>query len=217
MFPSDTEFDIIELDIQWQRLISIMDEVDNAVIKTSFSARSWVRATTSPASSWMQTVASLCQSSFSPPDFCVILPRTARAMLERFPVETLQEGDVLVTNDPWLAAGHLPDYASSRQCSIVARWLPSWGPSRTCRTLAAIRGDILAGDVFTEGVRVPPAKLYEAGARTSCYSRHRPELPRAKPRAGRPARNRGTHQVGARGSRSFSTTTTSSTSSRLSR
>jgi N-methylhydantoinase B len=31
-------------------------------------------------------------------------------------------------------------------------------------------GDIEANDVFTEGVRVPPAKLYEAGARTRSSS-----------------------------------------------
>jgi len=30
-------------------------------------------------------------------------------LLERFPVETLREGDVLATNDPWIGTGHLPD------------------------------------------------------------------------------------------------------------
>lgn len=37
MSESVPEIDLIQLEIQWQRLISIMDEVDNAVIKTSFS------------------------------------------------------------------------------------------------------------------------------------------------------------------------------------
>ena len=30
-------FDPITLEIQWQRLVNIVDEIDNAVIRTSFS------------------------------------------------------------------------------------------------------------------------------------------------------------------------------------
>jgi N-methylhydantoinase B/oxoprolinase/acetone carboxylase alpha subunit len=45
-------------------------------------------------------------------------------MLEKFPVETLRPGDVLVTNDPWLCAGHLFDIAIAapvfRQRRVVA-------------------------------------------------------------------------------------------------
>ena len=37
--------------------------------------------------------------------------RAVNAMIERYPVETLEPGDVLITNDPWLCAGHLFDVA----------------------------------------------------------------------------------------------------------
>src|SRR5690242_11707217 len=101
--------DPIALEIQWQRLIAIMDEIDNATVRTSFSTI--VGESRDFACILLdQEGLSLCQSSFSPPNFCVILPRTARIMFEKFPVDTLQEGDVLVTNDPWFGTGHLPDY-----------------------------------------------------------------------------------------------------------
>ena len=35
--------------------------------------------------------------------------RDAAAMLERFPPPTLEPGDVIVTNDPWIGTGHLFD------------------------------------------------------------------------------------------------------------
>ena len=89
-----TGLDPITLEIQWQRLIAIMDEVDNAVIRTSFSTI--VGESHDFACILLdQDGASLCQSSFSPPDFCVILPRTAKVLLEKFPIDTLQKGDVL--------------------------------------------------------------------------------------------------------------------------
>ncbi len=69
--------DSVTLEIQWQRLISIMDEIDNATVRTSFStivgeSRDFACVLLDHAGN------SLCQSSFSPPDFCVILPRTTR-------------------------------------------------------------------------------------------------------------------------------------------
>lgn len=156
------DIDPIELEIQWQRLISIMDEVDNAVIKTSFSTI--VGESHDFACILLDaTGGSICQSSFSPPDFCVILPRTTRKMLERFPVETLREGDVLVTNDPWLAAGHLPDYAVVTPVFHRGKVVAFMGTIAHLADVGGHGGDILATDVFTEGVRIPPAKLYQEG------------------------------------------------------
>ena len=37
------------------------------------------------------------------------MPRTLKELLKRFPKETWQPGDCVITNDPWLATGHLPD------------------------------------------------------------------------------------------------------------
>ena len=76
--------DLITLEIQWQRLISIMDEVDNATVRTSFStivgeSRDFACILVDEAGS------SLCQSNFSPPNFCVVLPRTSKVLLEKFP------------------------------------------------------------------------------------------------------------------------------------
>ncbi len=157
-----SDIDPVELEIRWQRLISIMDEVDNAVIKTSFSTI--VGESHDFACILLDASgSSLCQSSFSPPDFCVILPRTTRSILERFPLETLREGDVLVTNDPWLAAGHLPDYAIVTPVFWRGKPVAFMGTIAHVSDVGGHSGDIIASDVFTEGVRIPPAKLFEAG------------------------------------------------------
>jgi len=200
---SGTEFDLIQLEIQWQRLISIMDEVDNAVIKTSFSTI--VGESHDFACILLNAEGgSICQSSFSPPDFCVILPRTTRSMLERFPVETLREGDVLVTNDPWLAAGHLPDYAIVTPVFHHGRVVAFMGTIAHLSDVGGHPGDIIAGDVFTEGVRIPPAKLYEAGRENALLFQligqncRVPNLVLGDLRA-----IVGTHQVGARRLREF--------------
>lgn len=154
--------DGIDLEIQWQRLISIMDEVDNATVKTSFStivgeSRDFACILVDAAG------VSLCQSSFSPPNFCVVLPRTTKILLEAHPLDTLEEGDVLVTNDPWFGTGHLPDYVVITPVFYRGKVVAFMGTVAHLADVGGHPGDIEAFDVFTEGVRVPPAKLYEAG------------------------------------------------------
>ena len=154
--------DPITLEIQWQRLIAIMDEVDLATVRTSFStivgeSRDFACIMTD------SNGASLCQSSFSPPNFCVVLPRTSRHLLARFPLESLQEGDVLVTNDPWLGTGHLPDYVVMTPVFWHGKAIGFMGTVAHLADVGGHLGDIEATDVFTEGMRIPPAKLYIAG------------------------------------------------------
>ena len=42
----------------------------------------------------------------------------ARGMLEVIPLETIEPGDVMLTNDPWLAAGHLNDFFMFTPCFV---------------------------------------------------------------------------------------------------
>jgi len=154
--------DPISLEIQWQRLIAIMDEVDNATVRTSFStivgeSRDFACILVD------QDGVSLCQSSLSPPNFCVVLPRTSKVLLENFPIETLREGDVLCTNDPWIGTGHLPDYVVITPVFHKGKLVAFMGTVAHLADVGGHAGDIEAPDVFTEGVRIPPAKLYEAG------------------------------------------------------
>ena len=158
----NSDIDPISLEIQWQRLISIMDEVDNATMRTSFStivgeSRDFACILVD------QDGSSLCQSSLSPPNFCVVLPRTAKVLLDKFPLERLQEGDVLCTNDPWIGTGHLPDYVVLTPVFREGKPVAFMGTVAHLADVGGHRGDIEAYDVFTEGVRVPPSKLYEAG------------------------------------------------------
>ena len=52
---------------------------------------------------------SVAHSNRSMPVFNIVMPTVTRAVLERHPVSTMRPGDVFITNDPWLCAGHLDD------------------------------------------------------------------------------------------------------------
>ena len=157
-----TRFDPISLEIMWQRLISVMNEVDDVIVKTTFSTilsegRDFACILTDTQGR------SLCQSVWSTATFSAVYPRTAKKLLERFPLETLRPGDVVATNDPWLGTGHLPDYVLLAPVFANGRIVACIGTVSHMSDVGGHPGEIESADVFSEGLRMPPFKLYEAG------------------------------------------------------
>jgi N-methylhydantoinase B len=144
--------DPISLEVMWQRLVAIADEIDTATIRTSFSTI--VGESHDFGCVLMDADGhGLAQAQWSPPQFCTMLPRTTRSMLERFPKETLRPGDVLATNDPWIGSTHLPDYNLVAFLGTVAH----------VSDVGGHLGDLEATDMFIEGTRLMPNKFYEGG------------------------------------------------------
>ncbi len=103
------DFDPVTLEILWSRLLAIADESAAALVRTSFSTI--VRESNDYACALLDAEGnSLADSTVSIPAFIGTLPRTLRHCLKRFPPETLQPGDAILTNDPWMATGHLHDF-----------------------------------------------------------------------------------------------------------
>ena len=154
--------DPIELEIQWSRLIAIMDEVDAAVARTAFS-------TIVGESRDFGVVMldrhgrSLAQSQLSTPAFTITLPMTCKHLLIAHPEETLRPGDVLITNDPWLGSGHLPDLTI---CTPVFQRGQVAGFIGCVAHISDIggRSDYLDDkELFEEGLRIPPTLLMREG------------------------------------------------------
>ncbi len=155
-------FDPISLEIMWQRLISVMNEVDEVIVKTTFSTilsegRDFACILTDKQGR------SLCQSVWSTATFSAVYPRTAKSLLERFPLDTLRPGDVVATNDPWLGTGHLPDYVLLAPVFANGKVVACIGTVSHMSDVGGHPGEIESADVFSEGLRMPPFKLYEAG------------------------------------------------------
>ncbi len=83
-------------------------------------------------------------------------------MLERFPLDSLRPGDVLVTNDPWKTASQLNDITIATPVFRGGRAIAVF--ANCCHALD-IGGRGLSADsrsVFEEGIFIPVMKLHEA-------------------------------------------------------
>jgi len=154
--------DPISLEIQWKRLVSMVDEASAAFVRASFSVL--VREANDFAVVLTDARGrSLAQSVLSIPSFIGTLPATVKHLLEAFPAETLRPGDVMITNDPWMGTGHIHDVNVAMPifhrrrivafAAVVSHMPDIGGRIRN----AGIR------EIFEEGLQIPRLKLIEGG------------------------------------------------------
>ena len=156
------KFDPITLEILWQRLVSAADEAGAALLRSSFSTI--VRESYDFACIITDTRGrSIAQASESIPSFIGTLPRTVKHFLRHFPADTLKEGDILVTNDPWMGTGHLPDLSLVKPIMFNGRFIGMVATTAHAPDMGGKTGSADVRDVFEEGLQVPMLKLMDGG------------------------------------------------------
>jgi 5-oxoprolinase (ATP-hydrolysing)/N-methylhydantoinase A len=156
------EADPIALEIMWSRLITVVEEMWLTVCRTAFSlviseSQDFATELLDP------TGETLAHSPRAMPVFNLTLPLAVKALLERYPAETLQPGDVLITNDPWLCAGHLFDIAVVTPVFLGGKVVGLMGTVGHVSDIGGTKDSLRAREIFEEGFQIPPMKLVEAG------------------------------------------------------
>lgn len=152
----------VELEILTARLRGIADEADRTLLRTAFSSA--VR----DGKDYSLVIADLSGNCLGLPTECMPLfvssmPRTIHLLTERFPPDTLHPGDILLTNDPWLGAGHKSDIVLVAPVFHENRAVAFVGTILHVADIGGALGDFRAWDIFEEGLALPPVKLYEKG------------------------------------------------------
>ncbi len=156
------ESDPIGLEIMWSRLVNVVEEMWLTVCRTAFSL------VISEAQDFACELLdrdgeTLAHSPRAMPVFNLTLPRAVKALLARYPAETLKPGDVLVTNDPWLCAGHLFDIAVVTPVFVDGRLVGLMGTVGHVSDIGGTKDSLKARELYEEGFQIPPMKLFEAG------------------------------------------------------
>lgn len=150
------------LEIVISRLRAIADEADRVLLRTAFS--SVVR----DAKDYSLVIADpqgrcLALPTECMPLFVTSMPRTIRLLAEQFPPATLNPGDILITNDPWLCAGHKSDLVLVAPVFHRDKVVAFVGTILHVADIGGTLGDFRAWDVYEEGLALPPLKLYQGG------------------------------------------------------
>jgi N-methylhydantoinase B len=154
--------DPIALEILWNRLISIVNEQATALQNASFTTV--VREAGDLSAGVFDVQGNMiAQAVTGTPGHINTMAMAVRHFLKEYPWETLEEGDSLISNDPWLMSGHLNDFTVVTPIFRQRRPLALF--ANTCHAVD-VGGRMLGADarqVFEEGIYVPIMKLFKAG------------------------------------------------------
>jgi N-methylhydantoinase B len=157
-----TRFDGITLEILWSNLIATVTEQARALQRIAFSPI--VREAGDLATALFDRQGRMvAQAVTGTPGHINSLGMAGQHFVKAFPPDTLSPGDVLITNDPWLSAGHFFDITVMTPVFRKDRCIGFSGSTIHHTDIGGYGVGAGARDVHEEGLWIPLAKLYEAG------------------------------------------------------
>jgi N-methylhydantoinase B len=140
-------------------LASVVEEMGEALVRASFSTNIKERRDCSTAL-FDRRGRTLCQAEHIPihlGSFLDLIPE----ILRRHPEAEMRPGDVFVGNDAYAGGGtHLPDIVLAEPVFVDGA-IVAWAVNLAHHADFADRGN---AHIFQEGLRIPPVRLYRAGA-----------------------------------------------------
>src|SRR5580698_9427787 len=98
----------IDVQIMWNRMLSVVEELVHALVRTAFSTPAREAGDIS-AGVFDLTGRMLAQAVTGTPGHINTMAASVGHFLEVFPVDEMKERDVYINNNPWKGTGHLYD------------------------------------------------------------------------------------------------------------
>ena len=156
----------IQMQVMWNRLISVVEEQAQTLVRTAFGAATREAGDLS-AGVFLPDGRMVAQAVTGTPGHVNSMAESVKHFLNEYPRHTMCAGDVYLTNDPWKGTGHLNDMT---MVTPVFR-----GSKRGARMVALFASTVhvvdigglgLSADgtqVYHEGLFLPPLKLVDGG------------------------------------------------------
>ena len=154
------EFDPVSLEIMWSRLVSISEEMWTTTLRTAVSTI--IASANDFACEILDAQGrSIAHAYRSMPVFNMTMPNVTKEVLKKYPAETLRPGDVFLTNDPWLCAGHLPDIAVITPIFYQNKLVGFTGNIANTSDIGGSLDEKNVRDSYEEGIFFPICKMYD--------------------------------------------------------
>ena len=152
----------IELQVMWNRLIAVVEEQAQVLLRTAFSPI--VReAGDLSAGIFDREGNMLAQAVTGTPGHVNSMAESVKHFLRAFPVETMQPGDIYITNDPWMGTGHLNDFVLTTPAFYRGSLVGLFSCTSHLMDIGGIGFGPDGTDVFMEGLYIPLLKLADRG------------------------------------------------------
>lgn len=159
---ADTQRERIRTDLVWQRLITILEDQAQTLIRTAFSTTTRESGDLS-AGLFDARGRMMAQAVTGTPGHVNSMALAVEHFLRRYPLGVLSPGDVLVSNDPWLCSGHLHDFTVVTPVFHAGRAVGAVANTIHVVDVGGLGFGPDGREVYEEGICIPISKLAVGG------------------------------------------------------
>lgn len=150
------------LQVMWNRLLAVIEEQGQTLIRAAFSPI--VRECGDISAGIFDIKGQmLAQAVTGTPGHINTMAEAVMTLRNRFPIQTMRPGDIYMTNDPWLASGHLNDFLLMMPAFKNGRVIGFTSCTSHLVDLGGLGMGPEGSDVYDEGLLIPPCKLVDQG------------------------------------------------------
>ncbi len=152
----------IEIQILWNRLLSVVEEQAQTLVRTAFSTAAREAGDIS-AGVFDMKGRMLAQAVTGTPGHINSMARSVVHFLDAFPADTLKDGDILITNDPWKGTGHLFDLTVVTPIFLDGRAVALFASTTHVVDIGGLGVSAEGRQIYHEGLYIPLMYLARAG------------------------------------------------------
>ena len=152
----------IEIQILWNRLLSVVEEQAQTLVRTAFSTAAREAGDIS-AGVFDMKGRMLAQAVTGTPGHINSMARSVAHFLDAFPAETLKDGDILITNDPWKGTGHLFDLTVVTPIFLDERPVALFACTTHVVDIGGLGVSAEGRQIYHEGLYIPLMHLAREG------------------------------------------------------
>jgi N-methylhydantoinase B len=158
----------IQRQIQWNRLIAVVEEQAQIMIRTAFSTT--VReAGDLSAGIFDLRGRMLAQAVTGTPGHVNSMMESVGHFLAKFPAHTMKPGDHYITNDPWLGTGHLHDLTVVTPAFRNGKIVGLFANTAHVIDVGGLGMGPEGRSVFEEGLYIPIVKCFSEGVANETF------------------------------------------------
>jgi N-methylhydantoinase B len=152
----------IDVQIMWNRLLSVVEEQGQTLVRTAFSTSAREAGDIS-AGVFDLRGRMLAQAVTGTPGHINTMAASVGHFLKVFPVAEMKEGDVYITNDPWLGTGHLYDLVVVSPTFMDGRIVALFACTSHLVDMGGVGQTPEGRQIWHEGLFIPLLRLARAG------------------------------------------------------
>jgi len=152
----------IDLQIMWNRLLSVVEEQARTLVRTAFSTSSREAGDIS-AGVFDLEGRMLAQAVTGTPGHINTMARSVGHFLDVYPVTQMREGDGYITNDPWKGTGHLYDLVVVSPTFLDGRIVALFACTAHLVDMGGVGQTPEGRQIWHEGLFIPLLRLVRAG------------------------------------------------------